>query len=302
MQRPSPFTSLLIVALVAVDILGLYYVIQVKNEIAQLQAAASYQDGLRNEIGQLRSAISAMQKGQEWISPIEISVGGSSKDAISILATWQVVDFTEGSSVTLYWQGPEDDGFREIAADRLGGGRFEARVEEPATIMPEVTVFSGSAVDGKASKVQEKPVMENPMSCTYFVSVKTGDVVKSADAVTVDLSKLSTALTYGLGLYVGGDSKKTTTSLREVPTAHAKPAFRLESASLEGYSGTSKVIDLPLLRTGITTESVGSESVDTPVFMAETPKPVPALSGLWLNLTYSGGETARVELAPSILE
>ncbi len=298
LQRPSPFTSFLVAALVVANIIGLYSVVQLKGEIQQLQAAVSSQTGLRNDVDRLRSEITVMRQDQEWIGPVDISADSWSKDGISLLATWQIKDFTEGSPVTFHWQGPQDEGFREIGAEGLGGGRFQAKVDEPASIMPEVTVSSGRVGDGKLNKPPERALIERPMLSTYFVSVKTGEVVKSTDAHTADLSKFRTALTYGLSMSVTSDSKKTKTTLTETPNPHTKPAYRLESASIEGYSGTSKVLDLALLNTRISTVPVGSGSVDVPAFEAEMSKPAPALSSLWLNLTYSGGRTVKVELTP----
>jgi hypothetical protein len=246
--------------------------------------------------------MAAMREEAEWITPVDITVGDLSEEEVSLLATWQIKDFTEGSPVTFYWKAPQDQAFREIAAQRLGGGRFQAEMKEPATVRPDVIVSYGSAGGGKQDKAPARPSPEQAMMYTYFVTMETGGMVKSADARNTDLSKLSAAFTYGLSLSLASDSRKITASVREAPSSQAKPAFRLEGANLEGYSGTSKVLDINLPKARTMTESVGSDSIVTPVFEGELPKPSAALSALWLNLTYSGGRTARVELAPSILQ
>ncbi|MGE5579433.1 MAG: hypothetical protein ACM3WU_05235 [Bacillota bacterium] len=302
MQRSSHFTSLIVVALIVANLVGFVYINRMRAEIAELRSAVSIQAGLRGEVQQLRSEMAALREGMEWATPVDISIDDPSAEAISLVATWQIKDFTEGSSVTFHWQGPEDEGFREIEAEKLSAGRFQAKVGEPVFIVPEVIVSGGFGGDNKQGKVHAKLIAERPVLCTYYISMKTGDSVRTADARTTDLSKVYAALVYGVNLSVAGDSKKMTVAVAETPNQYAKPAFRLESAKLEGYSGSSKVLDLTLVKRGTTSVVLGSDSVDVPVFEAEMPKPVSTLTALWLNLSYSDGKSARLELSPAILQ
>lgn len=300
MQRSSRLTSFLVVALIAANLIGLVYISRMRGEIAELRSAVSAQAGLREEVQQLRDEMTALREGMEWITPVSISVGDPSDEAVRLIATWQVKDFVEGSSVTFHWKGSKDVGFREVEAERLGAGRFQARVEEPLSIMPEVNVSRGS---GNGSGKHEAPVQIvflRPVQCEYYVSVKTGDSVKTADARAIDISKLYRGLVYGVNVSVTDDSKKVTVQVAETPDQYSKPAFRLQSAGLEGYSGSSKVLDLALTKKE--TSGAGSDSEDIPVFGTEMSRPASAMTHLWLNLSYSGGKSARIELSPSILQ
>lgn len=302
MERQST-APLLIVLLLVANIAGLYYVVQVKNEVAQLRTQVSQLgaevSSAESLSSQLSSQLSAMREEQEWSGPADVAVGDRSAEGLSVLVSWQVKEYSQGSAVTLHWQKPGSGVFEEIAAEDLGGGRFQAKVVVPTTVMPDVTV---SSVGSKTGDTKAMPLNLVPKAYTYFVSMKTGNTVKSTDPRMVDLSKLDLQSAYRLNLTVTtNEPGKSKLTLNETPVAQYTPPFRLQGATLEGYSGSTKALEVTLESARTTQVSVGSETVQTPVFEAYADRPARGLSDLWLNLTYSGGQSARVELPVSSL-
>ncbi len=297
MQRREALVFILVAALIVANILGLRSIAQMKSQIAQLQHAVDEHTSRLQGINDLRSDIAKLSQEQELISPIDISVAGWSGDAVSLVAAWQVRDYPLGAKVTFHWKGPQDTGFREIHSEGLGGGRFTAKLDEAVALMPDVIVSWGSGNgSSQQDKAPAKPTPDQAARYTYFVSVASGGSVKSADPESIDLSKMSSVLTHRLSLSFTNAAAAVRASLREVPDGGTPPALRLESASLEGYSGSSKLLDVGFAIVK------GSEGSPTPVFEAEIPRPSANITDLWLNLSYSGGHIARVVLAPSSIQ
>ena len=132
-------------------------------------------------------------KEQSWISPVEVNdektiVGN--EQGIAVL-NWQIKDYREGAEVIFHYRQAASEEFKDIPAVNKGAGFFEVNLPMEIKVEPfwDIQVVRSEKF-GTATSEIAKPA-EQTVGYSYYVSMKTGDIIKSSEVSYFDVGYLA---------------------------------------------------------------------------------------------------------------
>ncbi len=188
------FLILVIVLIINIILLG--KVGDLNNQIQNLRHDYnSLQSGISSISGNVNSTLDRFTREQSWITPVRVDDEKTKVDGEQGLAVlnWQIKDFREGAEVVFHYRQNESGEFTAVPAKNIGDGFFEIEIPFEITVEPfwEIGV-SKRTMGGTATSehVVERP-RQDYQSVSYYVSMKTGDVIRSSEIAYVDVAYLA---------------------------------------------------------------------------------------------------------------
>ncbi len=307
MQRSNGWTILSFIILLGIVGLSMLQAGHLGRQISTLKAELDLQeqdlrdlDALRRQILALQTEVRELAEAQSWASTLEVTPIGYGERTIGVVLSWLLKEYTQGSEVTLYWQEPGAAEFRPLKAEPVGLSEFEVRTEIPLVIWPAISlswqrpggIGGAQAKDAGVTSIVDGDQVSS-QEYRYYVSMKTGDQVKSTDVKTVDLSKLSLWATAALSVDINHSANDVTVTVKEEPQTVPHAAFRLERVSLEGTTGDKVVFTRELSTIG-TQDEFG---LKVPVFQVTIPGEESKSETVWLEAEFQGGRVVRRPMA-----
>lgn len=337
MQRSNGWTVLFLMILLGVLGLDMVQVGRLGREVQSLKDQVAVQAQNIGDLISVRSQVTSVQKemrelaeAQSWASGLEVSSIGYNERSLGIRLSWRLKEYTEGSTVTLYWQEPGASEFRPIEADLVGDTGFEVRTEVPLVVAPAITVVwqKTSMTGSKQSQMKDhatamvmEPEIAGGQIYRYYICMKAGNQVRSTDVKALDLSKLRASVTADLqvGLCDRGSKGLAVTVNEELGTV-SFARYRLEHVELEGVRDGAAVFskELPVVATlevgggeggsgaggtggggagGAGTGTGTGTGTGVPVFEVVLGPEEAKVDSVWLVAEFEGGRSVRRALS-----
>lgn len=171
----------------------------------RIEYVSSEQQNLHHSVnsqsGEMQQAFTQFKEELSWLGPVEmdVNINTLAEKQAQVGFKWQVKERQTDSKVFFHYAIGTNAEFEKIQADGGEEGLFQAKIPLTVELEPlwDVTVTeSGSNTEEMSEKVKEEPRLDQ-YSLKYFVSVESGDSVKSSDIHSETLDYLGTNL-YGI--------------------------------------------------------------------------------------------------------
>lgn len=164
------------------------------NQVKSLsQNNNNLQSSLNAVSSNVNQSLDQFTKEQSWISPVEVNdektiVGN--EQGIAVL-NWQIKDYREGAEVIFHYRQAASEEFKDIPAVNKGAGFFEVNLPMEIKVEPfwDIQVVRSEKF-GTATSEIAKPA-EQTVGYSYYVSMKTGDIIKSSEVSYFDVGYLA---------------------------------------------------------------------------------------------------------------
>lgn len=164
------------------------------NQVKSLsQNNNNLQSSLNTISNNVNQSLDHFVKEQSWISPVEVNDEKTiveNEQGLAVL-NWQIKDYQEGAQVIFHYRQTESEEFKDIPAVNKGTGFFEVNLPMEIKVEPfwNIQVIRSEKF-GTATSEIEKPI-EQSVGYSYYVSMKTGDIIKSSEIYYFDVGYLA---------------------------------------------------------------------------------------------------------------
>lgn len=273
-------------------ILGLVLIINIalfskigdlNNQIADL--SQNY-NNLRSSVNSISTNVNQtldqFTREQSWITPAEIDEEKTKieNDKVAAVLNWQIKDFQEGAEVVFHYRQSESGEFTAIPAASKGGGLFEVSIPleikvEPLWAIDMTMTSKGNGFSEKASKVPDSA----PQTIGYYISMQTGDTLKSSEIANLDPAYLAKTKYEPIQGHVNISDNKLNISIFE----HYPGSNNFESVILKIYDGNNLVTEKNL--------EVQQTDNNTKIYSLSYDAGSPSISKLVIQVKYTNGNT-----------
>jgi len=164
------------------------------NQVSSLsQNNNNLQSSLNAISSDVNQSLDQFTKEQSWISPVEVNnekttVGN--EQGLAVL-NWQIKDYQEGAEVIFHYRQAASEEFKDIPAENKGAGFFEVNLPMEIKVEPFWNIqVVRSEKFGTATSEMQKPT-EQTVGYSYYVSMKTGNIIKSSEISYFDVGYLA---------------------------------------------------------------------------------------------------------------
>ena len=223
------------------------------NELSnRLDNVSSEQQNLlysvNNQSGEMQQAFNQFKEELSWLGPVEMDVNTNAprEGQAQVGFKWQVKEWQKDSKVFFHYATGTNNEFEKVQAEGLEQGLFQAKVPINVKLEPlwDVRVIdSGSNTEEMSGTVKEEERMDQ-YSLKYFISVESGDAVKSSEIQTESLDYLGTNQYGILSGDIHSQGKNASVTLRQQKTSGE--TTDIEEAYLLKYQGGTFIGEEPM--------------------------------------------------------
>ncbi|MDI3521865.1 MAG: hypothetical protein PWP43_47 [Bacillota bacterium] len=304
------FISVALILSIALNLNQYHQLGKLTQKMNQLMSEVSYiRMETQNQAQDIRSSLAEFREEQRWVTPVEIhpSLTDEGK-ALTVLLTWQVKEYEEGSPVGFFYRRQGEQAFASLAAENVGGNTFQ--VKFPIDGIPHRPAFrihfnvknpSGTNDDKKAEEAKPvKPDLEGPgYLYDYYINVRQGGQVRSTELSRLDLGKLALYHFSPVTVQIEEDQRRGELHVSIYEEGPVEPQHRLAGAYLEVYpdqkSGDGNPAEISLKK-GTTTLRYAEREV--PVYEASFQGETKSLSRIVARVEYEDGQVFRHQIWP----
>jgi hypothetical protein len=195
LQSNRPLLLIIVIVLI-INIVLLDKVEYLNNQIQNLRHDYNnLQSSISSISGNVNSNLDRFTREQSWITPVQVDDGKTRVDGQQGLAVlnWQIKDYKEGAEVVFHYRQNESEEFETVPAKNKGDGFFEVEIPFDIRVEPywEVDVSKRTMGGTVTSEKKVKAPGPDYQSVSYYVSMKTGDVIRSSEIAYVDVAYLA---------------------------------------------------------------------------------------------------------------
>jgi len=262
----------------------------------------------QNQAQDIRSLLAEFREEQRWATPVDIHPLTDEGKALSVLLTWQVKDYEEGSPVEFFYRRQGEQVFSSLAAENVGGSTF--RVMLPVDNIPQEPAFrvhfnvkNPSGTNGDKKVEQAKPVKPDPEGpgylYDYYITVRQGGQIRSTEPSRLDLGKLALYNFSPVTIQIEENQRRGQLHVSIYEEGPVEPQHRLAGAYLEVYpdknNGDGNPTEIPL-KNGTTTLRYAEREV--PVYEASFQGETKSISRMVARVEYEDGQVFRHQIWP----
>ncbi|MDK2984516.1 MAG: hypothetical protein PWQ96_158 [Clostridia bacterium] len=278
------------------------------QQMSQVISEVSYiRIKTQNQAQNVRSSLAEFREEQRWATPVDIHpLTGEGQE--SVLLTWQVKEYEEGSPVEFFYRRQGEHDFSSLAAENAGGSTFQVKLstgsipQEPA-FRVHFTVKNPSSTNGGKKVEQSIPVKPDfdgsGYLYDYYITVRQGGQVRSTEPSRLDLGKLALYNFSPVTVQIEEDQRRGELNVSIYEEGPVEPKHRLTGAHLEVYhdknSGDDKPTEIPL-KDGKTTLRYAEREV--PVYEASFQGETKSISRMVARVEYEDGQVFRHQILP----
>lgn len=261
----------------------------------------------QNQAQNIRSSLAEFREEQRWATPVDIhplTSGGQE----SVLLTWQIKEYEEGSPVEFFYRRQGEQVFTSLAAENAGGSTFQ--VTFPLDSIPQEPAFRvaynvKNPAGSNSGKIAEqskpaKPDLEDPgYLYEYYITVRQGGQVRSTEPSRLDLGKLALYNFSPVTVQIEENQRRGELHVSIYEEGPVEPQHRLTGAYLEVYpdknSNDGNPTEIPL-NDGKTTLWYNEREV--PVYEAFFQGDTKSISRVVARVEYEDGQVFRRQILP----
>ncbi len=141
----------------------------------------------------VNQSLDQFTKERSWISPVEVNdekttVGN--EQGLAVL-NWQIKDYQENAEVIFHYRQAESEEFKNIPALNKGAGFFEVSLPMEIKVEPFWNIQVVRSEKFGTSTAEMAKQVEQTVGYNYYVSMKTGDIIKSSEISYFDVAYLA---------------------------------------------------------------------------------------------------------------
>lgn len=168
------FISAALIFSIALNLNQYHQLGKMTQKMNQLISEVSYiRMETQNQAQDIRSSLAEFREEQRWVTPVDIHSLTDEGKALSVLLTWQVKEYEEGSPVEFFYRRQGERVFSSLAAENAGGSTFQVKFpvdsipQEPAFRL-RFNVINPSGSNGGKRVEQMKPVKPEQEGSGYL--------------------------------------------------------------------------------------------------------------------------------------
>jgi hypothetical protein len=219
-------------------------------QVSNLSAAQfDIRTSVENQVSHIQNVLNDFTEEQSWISSIEMEVNTNEIEDGQANATfeWQVKELESGSEVVFNYAYGDSEDFKTVQAEELENGLFQVEVPVDLKLEPVweigTTISDSDKIQENIKKEMEEQMVENNLK--YFVSVSTGDKVKSSQVYSEHLGYFGTSL-YGV-IMLDLISNNDQITIHLMNDSADKSSILIEEAYLLKYQGEELIGEAQLM-------------------------------------------------------
>lgn len=298
MERSRNLLAGLLVLSVCLNIYAL-------NRIGDLSAAirdarnevSSIRDSLYHGLDSVNNTVQKIREEARWISKVEVAPGEPSNGVQSVTLSWQVREYSIGSSVTLYLRERGSPEFTPYPAESTGGGTFRITFDHTVQPEPHVSILfsdEGSSSGRRESVVHESSGVYRTGEYEYYVTMTDGREMRTTEVLAFNIKQKAGDLVSPVSVDIRAVKDRFAFEI----TVHENPKpehylYRLQGVSLKVRDGAhvAKEVTLGSQRTIEAPTPQGKGEI--PVFEGRL-EDYPTPSEVLLVLTYGDGVSTEL--------
>ena len=304
-----PYKTASIILLILVLIISWSALNATRSVRQQMQSIQGELHNLRSqvthEIGSIRGTVQTIRDDARWYTPPRFEVTGMEDTTAVIKLSWNLQEYTAGSTVTLNYRYGDQTVFNEVEAIEESSGLYavEFPIQKPMEPNWHLSVSStpgNSAAAGRTNREQAVSVSEkkvwgpgsSSMQLKYYIALQEGETIRTSEQHTMDLDKLSYNLFNPLDVQVSWEGEeKLEVVLNQLPNI-PHPHYTIQTVRLESRRGKTEVERWPLTEVKFSYPQPAPEHS----MYSVTAVPNKNYESLFVVVDYSGGITVEKEI------
>lgn len=287
-MQSNKYLSVMLGLVLIINIALFLKIGDLNNQIAALnQNYNNLQSSMVSISTNVNQTLDQFTREQSWITPVKVDEEKTKieNDKAAAVLNWQIKDYQEGAEVVFHYRQSESGEFTAIPAVSKGAGLFEVSI--PLEIKVEPVWAIDMTMTSQGNGFSEKPSQVSaavPHALGYYISMKTGDTVKSSEVSNLDPAYLVKTKYEPIQGHINISDNEFNISIFE----HYPGSNNFESLTLKIYDGNDLVAEKAL--------EVQSTEDNTKIYSLSYDAGSRNISNLVLQVKYTNGSTFIKEI------
>lgn len=200
-----------------------------------------------SEVSGIRGVVQEIKNDARWWTPAEVEFLDVDREKVLVKVNWHLREYRNGSTVMLNYLPPEKEEYLQVTAEEESKGRFSVVLPVKVSLEPVLDVHVERVGRNKNERagiaINEARAADRPdLSLRYYISVQDGEIIRTSEKRSLDLSKLNFELFNPLNLRV-----RLVSNGQIIASAHqhkvGNPRYEIKEIYLETRKGKDKVLE-----------------------------------------------------------